>query len=102
MKVSISSSGKARPMPSPSTTGKPHCSAVIIGPRALPPPISADDNRVDLLAQLLFQGADGSHDLAPFLQLFIADRRRAHAAYRADQRVIGHVIGANDSNRTAL
>ena len=39
-KVSICSSGKARPIPSPSTTGRPSCRPQMSGFSALDPPIS--------------------------------------------------------------
>ena len=72
-----------------------------MGPMALPPPISADDDGVDLLPEMVFQSADGGHDLVAGLQLFIAHRRRAHATDCADQRIVRHIIGLNDRDCAA-
>ena len=56
----------------------------------------ADDDGVHGLAQVGFHGADGTHDLAPFLQFLVADCGRAHATDRADQGIVWHIVGADD------
>ena len=62
----------------------------------------ADDDGVDFLAQVVFQGADGGFNLVARLQLFIADGGRAHAADSANQSVIGHIIGLDDGDCPTL
>ena len=46
--ATIGTSGKARPMPSPSSTGRPICAAQHTGSRPLAPPISVDISALTL------------------------------------------------------
>ena len=89
-------------MLSPSTTGKPHCKAVIMGPKRVAAADLANDDGVDLPPQVIFQSANGGHDLCPFLQFFVAHCRRAHAAHSTDDSVIGHVVRSDDRDCPTL
>ena len=87
-KVDICTSGKARPMPSPSTTGSPARAAVSIGSIEFEPPISAEMMAAHLTPAASSTPRKRAQTFVALLDFLDADDRRADAADRADECVV--------------
>ena len=101
-KLVIWASGKARPMASASTTGRPVIAATSSGWKALPPPISTDMtavNRRPRYSSIIRTGLAANGGIG---QPFLTDQRRTHVGDDGDQGVIGEIGGVHQVDPHAV
>ena len=100
--VTCCTSGKARPMPSASTTGSPIRAAHATGRTPFPPPISAAITAATVPPGHLLEPLAQPLALALAAELLDRDGGRADPAARHDQTVVGQVVEVDHLDRSVL
>ncbi len=100
--VTICNSGKARPMPSASTTGSPVMAADDEWDRRVKAARLGAEDRADLPAEKAFELLERDQDFIALRYLLNHHRRRAHHGAGHDEFVVGEVVDIHEADRTVL